>query len=857
MAYLLESAFCLSCFYAFYWLFLRKKTFFQWNRWYLLLTPALAFLIPALYIPLKRPVPKPAPVLDLPALVVHTQSAPMAVYRQLEQPLASETGITLGVLFGLVYKIGAVLLAMLLIYRLLRLYFMIKSCKIIPQQGHLLAHTRDDSAPVASFFSLIFWHKTPSNERERLILEHEMVHVRQWHSLDVLFMEALVIWQWFNPLVYLYRRSLQAVHEYIADDYVVRNTRQKYLYASLLAQEYRDRAHPDLMNTFHAQLKNRLTMLAKNPSPRMQGAFYLLSFPLALSLMLLFSFRLIENPVSKAIHQVDAYARELSEITVNGHLLEKMTAVDRSTPYIFYWGLIQANIEYDNAQYVGEIHTSAATFFECIRREPRLWNGKNLEPVLKFSFLDQAFVSKLDDRSAYASGRSVLEQINFAQYENQALKIERIQFPDGKMGVISLYLDAKDPKWLMKSGFGGSDKVQTFADQGATYIQWGDRQYTPAINLYCTSAQLMEMFRQKPDYIRPDGQVHQMEDFAIRAAKPDGQVLIPLRDVKTSGWLRYPEVQKSLESVQRTLVPGIRVDLYASLGGQGTPIAAFTLVPEGDSRLNENPVDRSDYYLNWRENEIFGRIPQSYATEYIQHLHGLDTIYYISADQYFGLEGFKKTEAEMLALLDSPFRILKNGQAVEDFGFDLYFQDKKMRVEHGVLTDAQKSWLKSVIKPGTMLKLNHFSGKTFDLNHSYLNIDVVSQHDEREGSNADFAVAMLSAQKNKSDPTPTLCGLTSGNLTLTQLKNCKGLELRYNNAPAIDFEITSYAVTILPKNQDPITMNLYHAGFTRELEERMQNMLSNGGSLFFDDIVVRKIGTREVRNIGGIAFKIK
>ncbi|MBU6341763.1 MAG: hypothetical protein KGS48_09740, partial [Bacteroidetes bacterium] len=286
MAYLLESAFCLSCFYAFYWLFLRKKTFFQWNRWYLLLTPALAFLIPALYIPLKRPVPKPAPVLDLPALVVHTQSAPMAVYRQLEQPLASETGITLGVLFGLVYKIGAVLLAMLLIYRLLRLYFMVKSCKIIPQQGHLLAHTRDDSAPVASFFSLIFWHKTPSNERERLILEHEMVHVRQWHSLDVLFMEALVVWQWFNPLVYLYRRSLQAVHEYIADDYVVRNTRQKYLYASLLAQEYRDRAHPDLMNTFHAQLKNRLTMLAKNPSPRMQGAFYLLSFPLALSLML-------------------------------------------------------------------------------------------------------------------------------------------------------------------------------------------------------------------------------------------------------------------------------------------------------------------------------------------------------------------------------------------------------------------------------------------------------------------------------------------------------------------------------------------------------------------------------------------
>jgi hypothetical protein len=108
------------------------------------------------------------------------------------------------------------------------------------------------------------------------------------------------------------------------------------------------------------------------------------------------------------------------------------------------------------------------------------------------------------------------------------------------------------------------------------------------------------------------------------------------------------------------------------------------------------------------------------------------------------------------------------------------------------------------------------------------------------------------------DPIPTLCGFRSGTLLQQDVLSCNGLELRKpDNQVSTDFEITGYEVTILIKNQDPITMNMQQAQFTRELKDRLKVMLANGGSLFFDNIVVRQVGGQQVRDVGGISFKIK
>jgi hypothetical protein len=858
MAYLLESAFCLSCFYAFYWLFLRKTTFFHWNRWYLLCTPVFSFLIPALHIQLEKPHHHSAAPLDLPTLVVQSQVAPQMLHQQLQQPLPIEHGITLGVLMGIIYNIGVALLALLLLYRLVRLVRFIRSCRITQTDTYQVAQSAAGETPVASFFSLVFWNKAEINENDRLIIEHELVHARQWHSLDVLLMEGLVVWQWFNPLIYLYRSSLQVVHEYIADEYVVRQTQQRYAYASLLAQQYRDRAHPDLMNTFHAQLKNRLIMLAKNPSPRLQKVYYGLSFPIALCLMVLFSFRLIDNPLLNAIHKADTYVQELAEITVNAHLLDKIAAQDRSTPYIFYWGLIQANIEYDNVndQYFGSVHTSYNTFAECVRREPRLWNGNALEPELSFRFLGQEIGSRVGDRTAYASARAMLDSLNYNEYENQTLQIGKIKFPDGKYGIVTLILDEKDPRWLMRSSLTNPGNADPLAREGGAYIQWGNKQYTPAFRQYCTVKQLFDLVQEKPYLVQSNGHVLQSNEFAIRAVKDNNNIL-RLRDVKTSGWATYAEILTELNRVRSSIQSGVVVDFYLNIGTGGSQIAGFTIVDENDDRLIQNQSVLADYNLDWKTSGVFGRFPQVYATEYIESFGGKDTVYYLNAGKKFGIEGFKKTPDDLISRFSERLVLKKNDKVLADYHFDLSYQDKTMTVNNGVLTAEQQAWLKANLKPKTMLKLHHFSGKSFDLNEVYLNIDVVTEQEKAETPKSDLGLA-LNALERKMDPIPTLCGFRSGTLLQQDVIACNGLELRKpDDQVSTGFEITSYEVTILIKNQDPITMNMHQAQFTRELKERLNVMLANGGSLFFDNIVVRQVGGQQVRDVGGISFKIK
>jgi hypothetical protein len=305
------------------------------------------------------------------------------------------------------------------------------------------------------------------------------------------------------------------------------------------------------------------------------------------------------------------------------------------------------------------------------------------------------------------------------------------------------------------------------------------------------------------------------------------------------------------------MVKGTVLYMYANIGKGGSEIAVFTLVDENDDRLSQNASELADYYLNWGNSGVFARFPQGYTTEYFEHFGGKDTVYYMNAGQRFGIEGFEKTPDDLISSFSQPIILKKNDKVLTDYHFDLSYLNKTMTVNNGELTTAQQAWLKANLKPKTMLKLHHFSGKSFDLNMVYLNIDIVSEQEKAETPKSDLE-SVVKALERKMDPIPTLCGFRSGTLLQQDVLSCNGLELRKpDDQVSTGYEITGYEVTILVKNQDPITMNMQQAQFTRELKDRLKAMLANGGSLFFDNIVVRKIGTPEVRNIGGIAFKIK
>jgi len=638
MQYLLESAICLSFFYAFYWFLLRRETFFQWNRVYLLLTPIASFIIPALYIALeKKEVPVTnSSIINLPEVVAQTQAAPLIIQHNLEQPapIPAMQGLTLGELLGNLYKIGAVLLALILFYRLFRLIKFVRQCRKKQAGEYTVAVSDQGETPVASFFSVVFWNKQDINEQERLIIEHELVHARQWHSLDVLLMEAMIVWQWFNPLIYLYRRSLQVVHEYIADEYVVRSTQQRYAYASLLAQQYRDRARPDLLNTFHAQLKNRLIMLAKHPSRRSRRAKFALVLPLFAALMLLFSFRLIEKiplvaPITQAVQQADAYVRHLAEITVTSTAAAPQTEVAAAepSPYILYWGLIQCKFEQETSgRYVAEAHISPDAFMESLKREPRLWNGTSLEPKLAFQVENQTVRAEYYDEKVYASYRKNLETLVMGFKNGDVVKLNRIPLAGGEFGTVYVYLDGASPSWLPKKqseSYYRADPTKEII-KGKYELSWSGKPKTEPDRYFYGISEFWEMLKQVPNiYDQLSERYYPADNLVVTLIDNPLEFGQRYKTLGKNAAYTWSELYDLFSASKDKVVPGSTVyidwrslranpmagDTIINIGGQIEQVtrgeysvkslAMFNLVPDDDPRIKLRGSDRQDYTFEW------------------------------------------------------------------------------------------------------------------------------------------------------------------------------------------------------------------------------------------------------------------
>ena len=147
-----------------------------------------------------------------------------------------------------------------------------------------------------------------------MVLQHELVHVRQRHTLDVLLMECWVALHWYNPLIYRFRDRLRATHEFIADAAVAGHPRHgAYAYAMLLISQPLNQSDM-LYNTFAAQIHSRLRMLARRPSASWRVIAHTASVPVILGLFLFFSIQVAQSaPLAGVAQHIEALeARELA-----------------------------------------------------------------------------------------------------------------------------------------------------------------------------------------------------------------------------------------------------------------------------------------------------------------------------------------------------------------------------------------------------------------------------------------------------------------------------------------------------------------------------------------------------------------
>ncbi len=295
--YLLQLTLAWSAFYLLYQLLLRRTTFFSYNRAYLLGTLLLGLVLPlydwgALFVGVA---PLEQAGYYLQPITIGVQQVEIVVTEQATPPATVESPFTWAQLAWLVYGLGAALAAARLLYGGWQLRQLYCSGKQEKREGYTLVRTPSMHTPF-SFFRLLFWSDVmpcPAKDRDK-ILRHERAHMQGWHSADVLLLEILSALLWFHPLVYLYGRSLRAVHEYLADAAVLHHAKKKP-YGQLLLRQSQTGQAVALANHFsHTQLKKRILMMTKKRSPRLQRLWYALALPLIAALAFTFSSASVE-----------------------------------------------------------------------------------------------------------------------------------------------------------------------------------------------------------------------------------------------------------------------------------------------------------------------------------------------------------------------------------------------------------------------------------------------------------------------------------------------------------------------------------------------------------------------------------
>jgi TonB family protein len=278
--YLLQSAVSLLVLYAVYTIFLKRDTFYQANRLYLMGTVVFSLAMPMLTIFWIYPWNAVNYTIILDPVVISPDEVREALGRHM-----SVFEVMLAV-----YLTGVTLFAIRFFFQVYQIRRLVRRYKVIKKGNDRLVVLPAPHAPF-SFFKLIFVSREVlSSDNIRQILAHERVHIRQMHSADLLALEILTIIQWFNPVIWFYRRSVKEIHEFLADQGVVDNGENLTEYQNVLLNQAMGIQLNDLTHNFNKSLiKKRIIMMTKERSGPASRWKLLLPVPVILSLSLVFT----------------------------------------------------------------------------------------------------------------------------------------------------------------------------------------------------------------------------------------------------------------------------------------------------------------------------------------------------------------------------------------------------------------------------------------------------------------------------------------------------------------------------------------------------------------------------------------
>lgn len=301
LIYFLKVSACTALFFGFYMLALRKLTFFKINRFYLLTTLILSFIIPALQFEFKREIAIAeieAPI-NIPE-IKPTDQAPVQLIQPImmkNQPMVKHK---LDWMMMIYYVYGFTALVLLLVC-LWRLFSLLKHTNRYTKNGDgLKLIIKREGFTNCSFFNYVFINDADLSATDlSVLLKHEQVHARQYHSIDKMILMVFKSVLWFNPIVYLYDKALEQLHEYEADEMTSTDYGNE-AYANLLLKLAITKSHTPMTHHFvKSPIKDRIKMLFNAKSKKMKKLTYILVIPVVMGLIWLFAIQIVYAQVPK------------------------------------------------------------------------------------------------------------------------------------------------------------------------------------------------------------------------------------------------------------------------------------------------------------------------------------------------------------------------------------------------------------------------------------------------------------------------------------------------------------------------------------------------------------------------------
>ena len=268
-----KAAVALAVFYMFYRLLLSKETFHRFNRIVLLGTAALSFILPLCVITLKKVVVLPA-ITASSEPIVGEMAETVAMVPEASEPIWQ-------VILCALFAIGGLSVLVHVAISIFGIKRMIRSgSHEALESGETLIITETDTAPF-SWMKYIVISREDYESGYSQILTHEKAHIALRHSWDILFVDIITALQWFNPAIWMLKADLRALHEFEADDAVLRSGANIKEYQYLLIRKAVSKSGYSVANSFnHSTLKARITMMLNKKSSRMSAWKALYVIPL-------------------------------------------------------------------------------------------------------------------------------------------------------------------------------------------------------------------------------------------------------------------------------------------------------------------------------------------------------------------------------------------------------------------------------------------------------------------------------------------------------------------------------------------------------------------------------------------------